>query len=251
MVQLRQSFLFDNAAMSKRLGLLMVGHIDPKSQHIAGDYPDLFAVLLRDHNLDLIRYDLDRGAFPDRVDECDGWICSPSRSSVYDDEPWIADAESLHREFIAREIPYVGVCFGHQLLAQALGTAVERATDGWGVGVQSYEIATPQCWMGAAPPSRFSLLASHQDQVTALPNDAELLFTSSSGYCPIAGMTVGNRAWTIQPHPEFIAPLADHLLAGRMELIGADKVLHARESLTQPLDQPLVAQWIANFFRDV
>ena len=237
--------------MSRRIGLLMVGHVDPKSQHIAGDYPSLFSKLLEGHDLELVRYDLDFGMFPDRVDECDGWICSPSRASVYDDASWITDAEALHRDFIARETPYVGVCFGHQLLAQALGCEVRRAPGGWGVGVQRYEVVAPQPWMEASPPAHFELLASHQDQVMALPNDAALLFSSASGYCPIAGMTVGERAWTIQPHPEFTAALADHLLAGRVDLIGADKVSVARASLHQPLDQQLVAKWIASFFASV
>ncbi len=234
--------------MTKRIGLLIVGHVDPKSTHIGGDYPELFSKLFAGHHLELVRYDLDLGAFPDRVNECDGWLCSPSRLSVYDDAPWIADAEALHREFIAREIPYVGVCFGHQLLAQALGAPVTRSAGGWGVGVQRYAVSRQETWMGAKAPEAFALLASHQDQVMELPADASLLFTAESGYCPIAGMTVGDRAWTIQAHPEFTAPLADHLLAGRIELIGTQRVAAARASLTQPIDQPLVARWIATFF---
>lgn len=232
-----------------RIGLLMVGHVDPKSQHIAGDYPELFESLLQNTDIELVRYDLDEGRFPTGVTECDGWLCSPSRSSVYDDLAWIADAEELHREFIARETPYVGVCFGHQLLAQALGTTVARSDGGWGVGVQQYTVVNPQPWMAPADTS-FALIASHQDQVVALPDDAQLLFASASGYCPIAGMTVGERAWTVQAHPEFVAPLADHLLAGRVELIGAEKVSHARASLTQTIDQQRVARWIATFFRN-
>ncbi len=235
--------------MTKRIGLLMVGHIDPHSVHIAGDYPELFAALLAQHDLELVRYDLDQNRFPERVNECDGWICSPSRSSVYDGDAWIADAEELHREFVAREVPYVGVCFGHQLLAQALGAPVARASGGWGVGVQEYNVVSAQPWMKNAPATSFALLASHQDQVVALPNDATLLFSSASGYCPIAGFAVGDRAWTLQPHPEFVAPLADHLLAGRIDLIGAERVTTARASLTHPLDQPLVSDWISMFFR--
>ena len=230
-----------------RIGLLIVGHVDPKSQHVAGDYPELFQGLLSHTPIELVPYNLDEGRMPDRVDECDGWICSPSRSSVYDDAPWIADAEQLHREFIARETPYVGVCFGHQLLAQALGAHVARAPGGWGVGVQQYDIVQAQPWMNQGAAS-FALLASHQDQVTELPHDAQLLFAARNGYCPIAGFTVGTRAWTIQSHPEFVAPLADHLLAGRIELIGAERVATARRSLTQPIDQALVAQWITAFF---
>ncbi len=231
----------------KRIGLLMCGHVDPKSTHIAGDYPELYATLLQSQPIELVRYDLDEGRFPESESECDGWICSPSRSSAYDELPWIADAEELHRRFIAHEVPYVGICFGHQLLAQSLGAAVRRAAHGWNVGVHEYEIVAPQQWM-SDDHTNVALIASHQDQVQSLPGDATLLFRAPDGSCPIAGMLVGERAWTIQLHPEFVPDLADHLLAGRVELIGADKVAAARATLSQPLARRRVADWIGRFF---
>jgi GMP synthase-like glutamine amidotransferase len=232
-----------------RVGLLRVGHVDPKSTHIAGDYPELFGALLAGLGVDLVGYDLDEGRFPDSLAECDGWLCSPSRSSTYDDNQWIADAEELHRAVIAEERKYVGICFGHQLLAQALGGKVERAADGWGVGVQEYDIVDPLPCMDP-PRDRIAIIASHQDQVVDVPPDARVIATAANGYCPVAGLAVGERAWTLQGHPEFVPELADHLLAGRIELIGAERVATARASLTQPLDRRTVARWIANFFVD-
>jgi GMP synthase (glutamine-hydrolysing) len=227
----------------------MVGHVDPKSVHLAGDYPELFADLLAGRDIELVRYDLDEGRFPDSVRECDGWLCGPSRSSTYDDLSWRADAETLLRDILAAEVPYVGICFGHQLLAQALGATVTRAADGWQVGAHDYELVGPPDWMEPAPP-RVTLLASHQDQVVDLPSDATLLAREADGGCPVAGFRVGARAWTLQPHPEFVAPLADHLLAGRVELIGAGRVAAARASLDRPLDRATVAGWIERFFAD-
>jgi GMP synthase-like glutamine amidotransferase len=235
--------------VGSRIGLLMVGHVDPKSVQLAGDYPELFADLLADHDVELVRYDLDEDRFPDSVDECDGWICGPSRSSTYDDLPWRPAAEDLLRELVSAEVPYVGICFGHQLLAQALGTPVERSSDGWQVGARDYELVVRPRWMDPSPP-RITLIASHQDQVTALPDGATLLARGVDGGCPVAGFTVGPRAWTLQPHPEFVAPLADHLLAGRVGIIGAERVAEARASLTRPLDRAVVARWIAGFFAD-
>jgi GMP synthase-like glutamine amidotransferase len=234
---------------TKRIGLLLAGHVDPKSQHIAGDYPELFRDLLAPLGIVLRRYDVDAGRFPDALDECDGWLCSPSRRSVYEDLPWIRDLEQLHRDLIAQERPYVGVCFGHQLLAQALGGRVERNEDGWGVGVQDYELLEPQPWMGHAPPKTFSLIASHEDQVIAPPADARVI--ARADYCPIAALAVGERAWTVQGHPEFVPALADHLLAGRVDLIGRERVEVARASLDRHLDRLTVGRWIADFFDSV
>jgi GMP synthase-like glutamine amidotransferase len=228
-----------------RIGLLMVGHVDPKSQHIAGDYPQLFGDILAPLGIELVRYDLDEGHFPDNPGECDGWLCSPSRMSTYDDVSWLSDVEELLRRIIATESPYVGICFGHQLLAQALGGKVERSDYGWGVGVREYDVVEHRAWM-APVKKRLSLIGSHQDQVTQLPSDATLLFQSE--YCPLGGFSIGERAWTLQVHPEFVAPLADHLLAGRIELIGAERVALARSTLDRPLDRHVVAQWMARFF---
>ncbi len=228
-----------------RVGLLMVGHVAPTSTHIAGDYPELFATLLTGLGIELVPYNLDEDRFPAAVDECDGWLLSPSRCSVYDGHPWIAEAEDLIRDLIARERPYVGICFGHQLAAQALGVPVQRAADGWQVGVHEYEIVERRPWMEPTR-SRVALIASHEDQVTAVPDGARLLACTSG--CPVAGLLIGERAWTLQPHPEFVSELADDLLAQRIELIGAERVAVARSSLTQPLDRLTVGRWIGEFF---
>jgi GMP synthase-like glutamine amidotransferase len=227
-----------------RAGLLVVGHVDERSVHIAGDYPELFAALLAPHGIDVVPYAADRGELPASLDECDGWLCSPSRSSVYDDEPWIAGVEDLLRVVVADDVPFVGICFGHQLLAQALGGRVERAEAGWGVGVQEYELLEPL--RGTAARRTCALIASHQDQVVDVP--PALRVTARSAYCPVAGLAASERVWTVQGHPEFVPALADHLLALRVELIGAARVETARASLTQPTDRDAVARAIASTF---
>jgi GMP synthase-like glutamine amidotransferase len=229
-----------------RLGLLLVGHVATTSTDIAGDYPELFARLLGS-DVELVRYDLDQDRFPESGRECDGWLLSPSRCSVYDAHPWIASAEDLLRELLATERPYVGICFGHQLVAQALGAPVKRADDGWQAGVHDYEIVTARTWM-RPPRDSVALVASHEDQVLTVPDGAELLARTPG--CPIAGLTIGERAWTLQPHPEFVPELADDLLSRRVELIGAEKVRDARATLARPLDQHVIAGWITAFFAD-
>jgi GMP synthase-like glutamine amidotransferase len=227
-----------------RAGLLVVGHVDERSRHIAGDYPELFSALLTPVGIDVVPYAADEGELPASLGECDGWLCSPSRSSVYDDEPWISGVEELLREAVADDVPFVGICFGHQLLAHALGGRVERAADGWGVGVQEYELLdAPPALAGS---STCALIASHQDQVVDVPT--ELRVIARADYCPIAGLAASERVWTVQGHPEFVPALADHLLGLRVELIGAARVEAARASLARPTDRDAVARAIAATF---
>jgi GMP synthase-like glutamine amidotransferase len=227
-----------------RAGLLVVGHVDERSRHIAGDYAELFGALLAPVCIDVVPYAAERGELPASLDECDGWLCSPSRSSVYDDEPWIAGVEAVLRAAVADDVPFVGICFGHQLLAQALGGRVERAPGGWGVGVQEYEMLEPL--PGLPPRSTCALLASHQDQVVDVPDDLRVI--ARSDYCPVAGLAAGDRVWTVQGHPEFVPELADHLLGLRVDLIGAERVATARASLARPTDRDAIARAIAATF---
>ncbi|MEO6467815.1 MAG: gamma-glutamyl-gamma-aminobutyrate hydrolase family protein [Acidimicrobiia bacterium] len=225
----------------------MAGHVAPASAHIAGDYPELITSVLARADIELVRYDIDQDRFPTSITECDGWLLSPSRCSAYDGHAWIASAEDLLRELIAREHPYVGICFGHQLAAQALGGTVARAADGWQVGVQDYEIVATRPWM-VPMHSTLSLIASHEDQVVAVPSGTSLM--ARSPQCPVAGLLIGERAWTLQPHPEFVPALADDMLAQRIDLIGAEKVALARATLGRPLNRLDVGRWIVKFLSE-
>lgn len=230
-----------------RVGLLMCGHVDQRAEAVAGDYPDLFGALLADESIELVRYDLDAGRFPDSERDCDGWLCSPARDSAYDPVGWIADAEELHRRIVAAEVPYVGICFGHQLLAQALGGRVERAPGGWNVGVHEYVIDRQLPFMDPRVET-IRLLASHQDQVVAVPQGATVFARAPDGSCAVGGMAIGDRAWTLQLHPEFVPELAARLLDLRVDVIGTAKVDVARASLAAPLSRAVVARWIGRFF---
>lgn len=171
-------------------------------------------------------------------------MCSPSRLSVYEDHAWLREVEKMLREMVAKEIPYVGICFGHQLMAQALGATVAKADYGWGIGAKHYEIVDQRPWMDSG--EEIILAASHQDQVQNLPDGATLM--ARADYCPIGGMTIGERAWTLQVHPEFSPAVADSLLATRLALFGEEKATAARATLSEGLQQARIAGWISRFF---
>ncbi|MEZ5904065.1 MAG: hypothetical protein R3C69_02820 [Geminicoccaceae bacterium] len=153
----------------------------------------------------------------------------------------------------------VGICFGHQVLASALGARVEKAAVGWGVGPHHYAIEERPGWMGpdqgGAAPDGFTLNAMHQDQVLDLPPGARLV--ASSPFCPIAALAYGDHALSFQAHPEFDNGFERELIEGRRGgLIPADRADPALAALREgggdagvAPDVPRVAEWIRRFFR--
>lgn len=231
-----------------RIGLVQCGHVHPDLVPEHGDYPELFADLLGPYGIELSTFDVDHGQFPGELDDLDGWVISGSADSAYDDLPWIHQTEDLLRELVERRAPMVAVCFGHQLLAQAMGGTVAKSPDGWGAGVHAYElVGEPLPWMDPPPHGPLRLIASHQDQVTALPEGAVLL--ARTDHCPVAAYALGTSAFAIQPHPEFTAAVSRGLVERRRDRIGPEASDAALASLDESLDRDVLAAWMAGFLR--
>lgn len=228
-----------------RIGLLLCDHLDPDVAAQVGDYTELFPRAFGPAGLDLQVFDATRHEFPDDLDACDGWIVSGSRRSAYEDEGWIHRLEDLVRTLVEQRRPLVGICFGHQLIAQALGGTVERAEVGWGVGARRFDVVEPAEWMRAERANAFSILMSHRDQVTSLPEGARVI--AAAQYCPIGAYRIGDRVFCVQGHPEWVPELSRLLMGRRREVIGTDVVDAGFRSLEEPLDQGLVVRWIAEF----
>ena len=157
------------------IGILQCDHVVDQLMPTFGDYPDMFRRLLlsTDPSLQFTIYDLTRNEFPVSANDHDAWLITGSKWSTYDSDPWIRRAEEFIRELRAYKRRTVGICFGHQLIAQSLGGKVEQASHvGWGVGVHETEIKVQRPWMDP-PASTLSLLVSHQDQVTVLMTDQQ------------------------------------------------------------------------------
>lgn len=234
---------------SLRIGLLKCGHIRDEIAAEHGDYPELFGALMGSHGVDLVTYDVVHGPVPGSVAACDGWLVSGSSVSAYDDLPWIEAVSEFLRSVAEREVPLVAICFGHQLLAQAMGGRVEKSDRGWGIGIHDYKIiADLPYWPADAPAAHsLSLVASHQDQVTVVPDGAAVL--AGTQHCPVAAFSLGSRALAIQPHPEFDAELSRALTLARRDQFGHELVDEALASLHQPTDRDLVASWMTSFLR--
>jgi len=230
-----------------KVGILQTGR-PPEGLEQHGSYAKMFERLLGP-DLDYVVYPVIDAVFPERVDEVDGWLITGSRFGVYDDAPWIRRLEAFLRAVVAARVPVVGICFGHQILASALGARVEKAEAGWGLGPHDYEIVERPPWLDGTA-ERFTLNAFHQDQVLSLPPGARLI--ARSDFCPYAALAYDDHAMSIQAHPEFDNAYERALIGLRRGVVipeeRADPALDATAEAGVAADAPLVARWIRDFF---
>ena len=220
-----------------KIGILMTGHALPELLETRGDYDAMFAALLAGRGFTFVRYDVVDEVYPDSPEDCDGWLITGSKHGAYEDHPWIAPLEAFIRDVYASERPMVGICFGHQIIAQALGGTVAKFPGGWSVGRETYDIDGEQ----------MALNAWHQDQVIDLPDGARVI--GSSGFCANAAMVYDDRILTIQPHPEFDAFILDNIIRLRGQGVVPDDLLAAATArLDQPTDSARFADRMAKFF---
>ena len=147
------------------IGLLITGHVPMALRSAHGDYDRIFQRFLEDQGFEFRTFMVVDGHFPRGADVADGWLITGSRHGVYEDHDWIPPLESLIREIEASGRPLVGICFGHQIIAQALGGRAEKFAGGWAVGRTTYETED----------GPLTLHAWHQDQVVEPPAGARVL----------------------------------------------------------------------------
>lgn len=230
-----------------RIGILKADSVLPHLTRF-GQYTDMFPETLRqaDPRLEFAAWDVERQEYPDDVDACDGYLITGSRHSVYDPLPWIRPLEDFVRRLHERRKKLLAVCFGHQLVARALGGRAEPAERGWTVGVQRAEIREPYPW---APHDRRAtrLIHSHKDQVTELPDGAELV--GGNDACPIGLYRIGDHVMSVQAHPEFSPEYARALYETRRQTFGEELYTRAVRSLDDGTDRIEFAAWISSFYR--
>lgn len=226
------------------IGILRAGAPPPDLAPRFGPYEDMFARLLGP-GFRVRPYDVQGGEALPPPDAHPAFLVTGSAAGVYESLPWIAPLLAFLREALGRT-KLVGICFGHQAMAEALGGRVEKSERGWGIGLQDYEIWDRAPWMGEAPPGRIAVPVSHQDQIVVPPPGARLL--AGNAFTPFGMLEWESApALSMQFHPEFEPDYAKALIESRRARVPAPDAAIA--SLDRPNDRPLVAEWIRGFLR--
>ncbi len=232
--------------MSLHLGILQTDHVLEEFQTAHGDYTDMFHRLFSSVDADIrfSDYDVQVAVPPDT--ECDAYVITGSKNSVYEDLPWIPPLVNYLKQVLADRKKIIGICFGHQLMAHYFGGQVAAAEQGWGVGVHHTDVVQTYPWMTPAL-SEVGLLCSHKDQVKVLPDDAELFLAGD--FCPLAGFIMGDQVITVQGHPEFQKPYSNDLMDKRRSLLGEAVYQSGKQSLTEETHEGEFARWLLEFVR--
>ncbi len=233
------------------IGILETGLINEKLSDRFDPYPVMFASLLNraEQGFEYQTYSVVRGEMPGSIHDCDAWLITGSRHDAYAKLDWMLALEVFVRDLYRASVPLVGICFGHQIIAQALGGEVVKSDKGWSIGVKSYDIDIPHDWMVEAP-KQVHMYAFYQDQIIVLPPGASAF--SSSEFCPYAGLSYGDSIISVQAHPEF----EEVYILALIEIYGGNKIpeavateaLHKIQNSGLRADTQILADWLGAFF---
>ena len=231
----------------KPIAILETGVPPPDLRDSFDDYPARFRALLGE-GVPTVRFDVQAGRLPEDPSAFQGAIVTGSAAGVYEDLPWILPLLDWLRDARGKT-RLVGICFGHQAMAQAFGGHVAKSDKGWGVGLHRYDVHGHETWMFPRSPS-IAIAVSHQDQVIRPPEDARIV--ASSPFTPYAGLHwdqhEGEAALSFQCHPEFQPEYAAALVeARRGSRIDHDLADEAVASLARPNDRAILTAWIRAF----
>lgn len=226
----------------KPIAILETGKPPEALKDAYDDYPARFRALLGE-GVATVRFDVQAGRLPDDPEAFQGAIVTGSSAGVYDDLPWIAPLMDWLRAARGRT-RLVGICFGHQAMAQAFGGEVAKSDRGWGVGLHRYQVLAQEPWMFPRAPS-IAIPVSHQDQVLVPPADARVI--AACDFTPYAALA-WDDAISFQCHPEFQPEYAAALVRSRRgDRIPEALADEALASLAKTNDRAILTAWIRAF----
>lgn len=213
-----------------------------------GQYPDMFMRSLNalTSGLKFTIFDALSRELPPLTSEFDGYLITGSRYNAYDNDPWIELLLGWIQQTDQQRRPLAGICFGHQLIARALGATVSKSAKGWGLGSALVTIEQTPSWL-INPPKQLRLWVSHQDQVQTLPPQCQCL--AGNSFCPFFMLFKDTHILTIQGHPEFNQSYTYELAKQRREQVNDSQWARITDSLHYNIDSEVVLNWILHMFR--
>jgi len=234
-----------------RLGILNAIHPEESQVNWGGSPVDAYiryferAAKAAGASFEYTGYQVAQGQLPASPDECDAYVVTGSPKGVYDDDPWIAELGQFLRDCYATGKKLIGICFGHQILAEALGGHSRKSEKGWGLGQNTFRVSGAKSWM-AGDEGPLNLYFAHQDQVVSLPPGAELL--GGNDFCPIGFYSIGDQVMAIQGHPEFTPEIMEDIIQDKEGQIEDQLYQAAARSLDDGgNDGQRVGRWMVNF----
>lgn len=235
------------ASPSMRIGILLCDHLRASLQPKYGDYPQIFTELLvhvvPDSSVTI--YDVTQNQYPSRIDECDVYLISGSKRSCYEPEEWIIRLHDYVRQCSVEKRPLVGICFGHQVMARALGGEVARSSKGWGVGVHTYLVEKRQEIFSHQQLVR--TVCIHQDQVIEPGKGGETV--GGNDFSPNGIITYGDTSISTQGHPELSRAYAREVLEIKRDAVGEQAYRQALRDYAKVPDSELIAASLINYHR--
>ncbi len=236
-----------------QIGLLLCDDVDEESQEHYGTYSEMFqnSIDASSQSIQLMPIHCHKGDSLPEPNDFKGYIISGSRYGAYESYRWILDLQTFIRQCWAQDSKIVGICFGHQMIAQALGGKVIKVDTGWGFGIHSTCITHPQPWMENRTDIKnnsYNLIVIHQDQVIKLPPGFKTI--AKNDFCPNSMIVADGKMLGIQGHPEFNKAFCQFRADTRRALIGEETYQSAILSLeTMETHSATVLGWVTEFLR--
>jgi GMP synthase-like glutamine amidotransferase len=228
-----------------RIAVLLTNNDESEFSHQFPNDGEKVCALLRPHR-DSWQYDIysvKDDEFPS-AGAADGYIITGSPASVHDALPWIAKLKTLIQCLNEGRFPLIGLCFGHQMIATALGGCVSRNPGGWRFGIAETQYETQESWMEPGT-HRMRLHACHSEQVTQLPPGARRL--GGDAFCPIASFAIAGHIFTTEYHPEFTHEFMTALADAYQGEVPDDVLEAGRRELHGNVDSEIFARWAVSF----
>ena len=228
----------------RSIGIIETGKTSEDLVQKHGDFPHMIEQWLRPVFPDA-RFEVIRVAQGDTFDseqlDLDGYVLTGSPHGVYEDLPWMQELKKELKRLAEKKIPVFGICFGHQIMAEAYGGAVEKSDKGWGVGVQNY------CFEVNGAPQQSNVFVYHQDQVVSLPPAVTVL--GGNDHCEYGVLQYKDfPALSVQFHPEFVDTFVSDLVELKADPEQIDKAKELQKIATEEVNGLELANWAKEFF---